>query len=720
MFENSAVGMARVDSSDGRILLANQKLATLFGFDSAAAVVDGFRFTSPQTIAVDWGEITGQLSVQGTKVAHITVKTPSGSAVQVIVHGAVQDGAGFVDLIITEPANHPSTEAFDELSEAIAIYDKNDIRIFSNRQFRLQNSEVGAYADLGVRFEDYIWGLVRAGKVAEAVDREQQWIEQRLRRHNNPQGLMIIDRGELGWMQVDEKRLPNGGTIVLSSDITALKQTEFMINESAARLKRIMDTSPIGAMIVDVGGRYKYINEQGAKGYGLTSAEMEGRLSHDFYAHIKDRENIVATVQACGFVRDVETLLKRDDGSTFWALISAYADPDDQNQYIAWYYDIDERLRAHQKLLEFSAAIEAMPEPVAVFDDRDCFVFLNEAFRTLIAETGVSLVLGTSFEDHLRNIANTGEVANSVGRIDAWVEERMAHHRNPLGPYEVEQKDGFYYQAIEKNLPGGGSILLLSNITDIKQTLFALATAKEQAETANRAKSEFLATISHELRTPLTSIKGSLGLLSGMMSEELSETAISLLDMANRNSDALLVLINDLLDFEKILSGSMVLVTEAHNITDLTTELLESVAGYADTQSVKLEFMSPSTEIFAYVDKHRYEQVMRNLVSNAVKFSNEGSQVTVAMSLTGARVRVSVIDQGIGIPALDRKRIFERFTQVDSSDIRSKNGTGLGLPISKALIESMGGSIDCQSTVGEGSTFYIELPTILPPPGGRT
>jgi len=156
----------------------------------------------------------------------------------------------------------------------------------------------------------------------------------------------------------------------------------------------------------------------------------------------------------------------------------------------------------------------------------------------------------------------------------------------------------------------------------------------------------------------------------------------------------------------------MVLKTSAHNISLITGDLVEVLGGYAESHGVTIRFRMPSDSIWAELEKHRYEQVMRNLISNAAKFSEPGSEVTITMRCSKKQVRVNVIDQGVGISASDRKRVFDHFTQVDSSDIRSRSGTGLGLPISKALVESMGGTIGCRSRLGSGSTFYITLPLL--------
>lgn len=241
--------------------------------------------------------------------------------------------------------------------------------------------------------------------------------------------------------------------------------------------------------------------------------------------------------------------------------------------------------------------------------------------------------------------------------------------------------------------------------------------ARQEAERANQAKSEFLATMSHELRTPLTSIKGSVGLLDALMSDNLPDQGKELLKMALRNSDAMLLLVNELLDYEKILSRSLAIKTSPHDICELTSKVVRDNQGLASAQSIKFEFTKPEGPAFAEVHAHRFEQVLRNLLSNAAKFSKPDSDVGISVINNDQTVAVSVTDHGPGIPDEFRSKIFEQFTQIDSSSTRLNTGTGLGLSISKALTEGVGGTLDFESQLGVGSTFYVRFPTVGDPSG---
>jgi DNA-binding response OmpR family regulator len=212
------------------------------------------------------------------------------------------------------------------------------------------------------------------------------------------------------------------------------------------------------------------------------------------------------------------------------------------------------------------------------------------------------------------------------------------------------------------------------------------------------------------LRTPLTSIRGSLGLIFGGVGGELPEAVKNLVGIAKSNCERLIRLINDMLDSEKIESGKMRLDLQVIDIRPLIQQVLAANEGFAGQYSVTLRLQAPDVPLQVRIDGDRMIQVLTNLLSNAVKFTPPGGAVEVRVSCLARSVRVEVVDCGPGIPEEFRGRIFQKFSQADSSDTRQKGGTGLGLNISKALIEKMGGSIGFSSAVGTGTTFFFELP----------
>ncbi|WCL48524.1 ATP-binding protein [Leptospira sp. GIMC2001] len=224
-------------------------------------------------------------------------------------------------------------------------------------------------------------------------------------------------------------------------------------------------------------------------------------------------------------------------------------------------------------------------------------------------------------------------------------------------------------------------------------------------------KAEFISTVSHELRTPLTSINGALGLLIGGVAGELPSKVQNLINVAKKNSDRLLSLINDILDFEKLESGRMDFHCEPKSISEILSINIESINPYANRFDVKIQYENLLTEdIHIFIDEKRINQVITNLLSNACKFSPAGSTVTLRLEKRVSRLLISVIDEGSGIPENFRNKLFQRFSQIDASNTRKTDGTGLGLSISKTMIDAMGGNLSYIPREECGSIFRIELP----------
>lgn len=270
--------------------------------------------------------------------------------------------------------------------------------------------------------------------------------------------------------------------------------------------------------------------------------------------------------------------------------------------------------------------------------------------------------------------------------------------------WEVDTKDALSYEiSLEYVVPEmdeASLVVMYRNVTERKA--------------AERAKSEFVSTVSHELRTPLTSMKGALKMASSGMVGEVPEKMQDLLNMANRNTDRLVTLINDILDLEKIEAQKMTFNLEHLDMADVIAQAVEANSFYAEKFNVSLEMHIDETSA-PYVtmgDRDRMLQVMDNLLSNASKFSHDGGVVKVSLYRQRDWIRMSVRDFGTGIPEESQPKIFDKFVQSDSSDTRSKGGTGLGLAIVKPIIESHNGAISFHSAESVGTEFFVDLPRV--------
>jgi signal transduction histidine kinase len=231
----------------------------------------------------------------------------------------------------------------------------------------------------------------------------------------------------------------------------------------------------------------------------------------------------------------------------------------------------------------------------------------------------------------------------------------------------------------------------------------------DKTKAALEIKSQFLSTVSHELRTPLTSIKGTLDLVNSGVMGPVPDQMQPILTIAAKNGKHLADLINDLLDLQKIEAGEMAFRFNLLNVRELVDDSVTMSKGYADQMDVTLSVTHTDEEIFINGDAGRLSQVMANLISNASKFSHKGGIVDISVKRLGDHVRIYVKDKGVGIPENAKERVFGRFSQVDSSDQRRVGGTGLGMNISKKIIEKHDGQIDYESTLGHGTTFFIEF-----------
>ena len=249
---------------------------------------------------------------------------------------------------------------------------------------------------------------------------------------------------------------------------------------------------------------------------------------------------------------------------------------------------------------------------------------------------------------------------------------------------------------------------LVRDVTETKRLEEALIEARDRAEAGARAKSEFLANMSHELRTPLTSVIGFSGLLQ--QSAALPETERRYADRIGTASEALLGVINDILDYSKLEAGAVEMEARAFDPRALAQAAAAMVEGQCEVKGLTMAVVvDPDLPAALTGDEGRLRQVMLNFLANAAKFTAKGC-VTLEASWTGERLRIAVTDTGIGIPAGKIDTLFERFSQADNSTTRVYGGTGLGLSISRRLVEMMSGEIGAESRNGEGSTFWFEVP----------
>jgi signal transduction histidine kinase/ligand-binding sensor domain-containing protein len=260
-------------------------------------------------------------------------------------------------------------------------------------------------------------------------------------------------------------------------------------------------------------------------------------------------------------------------------------------------------------------------------------------------------------------------------------------------------------QALEES-----SITLSLRTKQLERSLTELATTNKELKRLDKLKDEFIATVSHELRTPLTAIRGAVGLIAQKVIAPDNPMYFNMLQTAQTNSERLAQLINDLLDLQKFAAGTFTLSFSQIDLLELTQQAVQAMQPYAKRYQVELMLDAGSdTDYLVYADALRLRQVVDNLISNAIKFSPATGIVMVRLSAQEQEVCFAVEDHGDGIPPAFEHRIFEKFSQADSSDSRAKEGTGLGLAICKKIIENHHGQIGYKTAVGQGTTFWFKL-----------
>jgi signal transduction histidine kinase len=378
---------------------------------------------------------------------------------------------------------------------------------------------------------------------------------------------------------------------------------------------------------------------------------------------------------------------------------------------------------AEARLLQ---AVESIPLGVVLYDADDRLVLCNSKYRDMRAEIADLIVPGARFEEIVRTAAQRGSYAQTDLEAEEWVARRLERHRSPRGAFEQPLGDGRWLQISEFRTHEGGVFGIRVDITERKHAEEELRQAKEAAEAARTAMSEFVANASHELRTPLTHIYGFAKRCLKDLNERifpkvqaadrktqraLDEVAESM-DIIVDEGERMANLIKDMLDLAKIEAGKLEWDMQPLSVIELIERAAATTAYLFDQKNLKLikDYAAELPEVVG--DSDSLIRVMLNLISNAAKFTEQGSVTCQARQRNGEIV-VRVIDTGIGIAAADHARVFEKFAQAGDPHTGRSKGTGLGLPISKEIVEHHGGRIWVESELGKGSTFAFTLP--LPP-----
>jgi signal transduction histidine kinase/CheY-like chemotaxis protein len=374
----------------------------------------------------------------------------------------------------------------------------------------------------------------------------------------------------------------------------------------------------------------------------------------------------------------------------------------------------DEAMQARRRLTD---ALESISEGFFIYDADDRMVLCNSRYRELYPGMADVYRPGLEFEEMLRTVVERGIVADAAERPQEWIERRLAQHRNPSGSLLHPQSDGRWIQINERKTQDGGTVGVFTDVTELKRREQEVAAARDAAMQATQAKSQFLASMSHELRTPLNAIIG----YSEMLHEEAKDLGLDAflpdLEKIQGAGRHLLALINNVLDLSKIEAGKMEMLIEDFDVELLIGEV-QSVIQPLMAKNANTMVVHAAPDLGSMrSDQTKLRQSLFNLLSNAAKFTNQGTITLAARQFTRDErdwLEFKVSDTGIGMTEAQLGKLFQAFAQAEASTSRDYGGTGLGLAITREFCKMLGGDVAVESTPGAGSTFTIVLPASGP------
>jgi two-component system cell cycle sensor histidine kinase PleC len=547
--------------------------------------------------------------------------------------------------------------------------------------------------------------------------------------------------------------------LAIARDVTARVEAEAKLRDSEERFALAVEGANDGVWDWNLEKRELYLSPRLKALLGWSDAELPNDIEHWLsLLHPDDFEPNEARfrdhLEGRSDLYESEVRMRHADGKYRWMYVRAKASRDGsgrvrrvtgiqsditmRRQAVAARMEAEEHGRSTQAL--FAEALNAAGLGLCVYDSGDRLVFHNEAYAKLFRETAGLMKPGVRFVDLLRASFAAGGFDDIRGDPEEWIADRLARRRNPAGPITRHRSDGATIQVIETRTRDGGTVQLCKEITDLvsaqreleeqvreleiaqdahqrqsaelERLAQELRAAKEAADTASRTKSEFLANMSHELRTPLNAIMGFSEVIRNQMFGPVGVPQY--VDYAKdiyTSGSHLLDIINDILDLSKVEAGKLELGEDMIDLREVGESVLDLISGRAQNARLKLLARLPGDLPRLRADKRKVKQMLLNLLSNSVKFTPAGGTVDLIGEVRAdGGVNIAVRDTGIGIAKDQFDLVLSPFGQVDSALSREHQGTGLGLPLVKALIELHDGRLDIESELGKGTTASLVFP----------
>ncbi|MEY4984850.1 MAG: hypothetical protein RIR62_3116 [Pseudomonadota bacterium] len=520
------------------------------------------------------------------------------------------------------------------------------------------------------------------------------------------------------WFELSGTRRQgeSGGYMLLARDITGRVRAEADLRERDALMQAFFALSPVGITIADLTeGRLVDANPALLGATGLTLSDLRQRYPDGMLRQATDlRQRIADSLRAQGRFGPVAADCIRADGTTYPVRLNGVLLQEASGRRLLWtmiedmrdQHALEERLRAAERFAvtarqQLLAALDSLSDGLVIYDADDRLVLANASYRSIYAESGPVTVPGTPFEQIVRFCLAQGDYPEAVGREDDFLSERLARHRAANATSEQRLRDGRVVRIRERRMPDGGRVGLHVVVTDIHA-------AREAAEEASRTKSAFLAHMSHEIRTPLASILGIAELLMDRVRDGDKRDLVAAL---RRSGETLLAILNDILDVSKIEAGKMEIAAVPLRPDDLLGSVAALYAVRAEEQDLTFRLdIGAGAQRPRLGDPHRIAQVLHNLLSNALKFTETGGIVVEARADPAGPLVLSVTDTGIGMTPEQTARVLRPFEQATGDTARRYGGTGLGMSIVQRLVELMGGALSVESRYGQGTRVTVTLP----------